>query len=340
MPPPGRFFELGWVMAQLFDPRRFQPLRNRAFNPELQLPMTADLDEASRRRVAAAEILELAARYPNLAQSSASVHASACVDPFDAAKLQEVIRSLHLEVLEEFAEDFQRLSSYHLGITLSDLCWNYTPEDGPDSFLNAFSRSALAELQVLLRMSGTQLPPLAAATVTKSLEKWQDWADVTAPMVRDRFHSLAHPILGALRDQGNIWRALLMTPPLEDEEDDEQRSDPAGTALLRRLRPILIAAALAAIVLYLTITNFSGAAKVWTTIGTISAMLGVTCANLLSAARKTVNAFGWNRQTTAKAEARVWSVTLLPAIALSRRQRSQLNRRSVRLSLRKNLDVY
>jgi hypothetical protein len=56
-------------------------------------------------------------------------------------------------------------------------------------------------------------------------------------------------------------------------------------------------------------------------------------------ARKAAVAFGWNQQTTAKAEARVWSVTMLPAVTLSAVARYKLDRRGVHLSrLRANLD--
>ena len=224
-----------------------------------------------------------------------------------------------------------------LGIALSDLCWTHTPDRGPDSFLRAFGRGELAELQVLLRASSEVLPPVAAATVNKSLEAWGDWTDVTAPVLRSGWASVAAPVLQALRVQGDIWHQLLSVQTVDEDEADP---GPTRAAVGRRFFLILIVAALTATVLYLTIANFSGAAKVWTVIATITAALGVSGASLMSSARKAANAFGWNRQTTVKAEARVWSVTLFPAIPLSAMQRRRLDRRDVRLSrIRKNLDV-
>jgi hypothetical protein len=338
VPRPGTSFELGWVMAQLFDPRRFQPPGARTFNPSLQLPTISDLGDTMRRRIAVAQLHELI--NPHIALSDAKVQASAVADPFLAVDFEREVQSFHLALLESQVDNPPVLSAYHLGIALSDLCWIHMPDgDWPDTFLKSFARGEVAELQVLLRAATYALPELGAATVSKSLEKWQDWADVTAPVLERRgaAQSMAIPILRTLRDQGNIWHALLTTEPLS--EDD---ADPGLTtvAVLRRLRPILILAVLTALVLYVTIADFSGAAKVWTTIATITAALGVTGVNLLSAARKAVNAFGWNQQTTAKAEARVWSVTMLPTIPLTASQRYKLDRRGVRLSLiRANLDA-
>jgi hypothetical protein len=338
LPPPGTSFELGWVMAQLFDQRRFQPPGTRAFNPSLQLPMISDLDHTVRRRIAVAQLHELIS--PNFGLSDAGVQASAVADPFHAVDFEHEVRSFHLALLEKQVDNPPVLSAYNLGIALSDLCWIHTPDgDWPDAFLKSFARGEVAELQVLLRGATYVLPELAAATVSKSLEKWQDWADVTAPVLERRgaAQHMAVPILRALRDQGNIWHALLTTEPLSEDDADPRLTT---FAVLRRLRPILIVAALTAVVLYVTIADFSGAAKVWTTIATITAALGVTGVNLISAARKAVNAFGWNEQTTAKAEARVWSVTMLPTIPLTARQRYKLDRRGVHLSLiRANLDA-
>lgn len=321
-------------MAQLFDRRRFSRLSQRTFNAALQLPMISDLDPTSRRRMAISELSYLVRRFPDV--SASGVVASAIADPFNVVDFEQKVGEFHLVLLERLVDNPVAISAYHLGIALSDLCWNHTRDAGPDSFLEAFSRSEIVQLQVLLRVSSPGLPPLAAATVSKSLEKWQDWADVTAPRLRSGDYTGWSLILPALRHQGNIWHALLTAAPLEG---DEESPDPTRVAILRRLRFVLIVAALTAIVLYFTITKFSGSVKVWTTVGTITAVLGVTGASLLSAARKAVDAFGWDPQTTAKAEARVWSVTLLPALALSALQRRQLMRRSGRLSaIRKNID--
>ena len=181
---------------------------------------------------------------------------------------------------------------------------------------------------MLLRAASETLPNLAAATVSKSLEYWQDWADVMASaiLLQPRFTpASAEQVLRALRLQGEIWHQLLTV-----ETSGEDEADVRTIAALRWLRPVLAVGLLTAAVLYLVVTSFSGTAKVLTTIGTISAALGITTASLLSAARKAANAFGWNRQTTVKAEARVWSVTLLPAIPMTAMQRSKLERRGVR----------
>lgn len=333
--PRSSSFELGWVMAQLFDPRRFEPLNTRTFNPSIQLPMTSNLDPAERQKVAIAQLHTLIRPLPRVTDKR--ILLAAATRPFDRARFDEEIRSFHLALLEAEVASFAELSAYHLGIALSDLCWTHTPDRGPDSFLRAFGRGELAELQVLLRASSEVLPPLTAATVNKSLEAWGDWTDVTAGVLMSGWASVAAPVLTALRVQGDIWHQLLSVQTVDDDEADP---GPARAAVGRQFFLIIIVAALAATVLYLTIANFGGAAKVWTVIATITAALGVSGASLMSSARKAANAFGWNRQTTVKAEARVWSVTLFPAIPMSQLQRRRLDRRGVTMSrIRRNLDV-
>ncbi|MDX6415738.1 MAG: hypothetical protein QOG28_358, partial [Trebonia sp.] len=64
----GVVFALGWVMAQLFDPRRRASVTERTppFNPVTQLPLVADLAADPKLVFLAAELSELLRWFPAL----------------------------------------------------------------------------------------------------------------------------------------------------------------------------------------------------------------------------------------------------------------------------------
>ncbi len=69
MQPPGAVFALGWVMAELFDPRRRERVTERQppFNPDVQLPLADDLAPDPKLVFLAAELAEYLHWYPALA---------------------------------------------------------------------------------------------------------------------------------------------------------------------------------------------------------------------------------------------------------------------------------
>lgn len=69
MQPPGAVFALGWVMAELFDPRRRERVTERQppFNPDVQLPLADDLEPDPKLVFLAAELAEYLHWYPALA---------------------------------------------------------------------------------------------------------------------------------------------------------------------------------------------------------------------------------------------------------------------------------
>src|ERR1700722_1722037 len=69
--PPGAVFALGWVMAELFDPRRRERVTERQppFNPDVQLPLADDLAPDPKLVFLAAELAEYLHWYPALAGS-------------------------------------------------------------------------------------------------------------------------------------------------------------------------------------------------------------------------------------------------------------------------------
>jgi hypothetical protein len=68
--PPGAVFALGWVMAELFDPRRRErvTVRQPPFNPDVQLPLADDLAADPKLVFLAAELAEYLHWYPALAK--------------------------------------------------------------------------------------------------------------------------------------------------------------------------------------------------------------------------------------------------------------------------------
>jgi hypothetical protein len=75
VPPPGTIFSLGWLMAELFDPRRrvSSTVRQPPFDVDVQLPQVPDLGPDSKLVFLAAELTELVWWYPKLARPAAAV---------------------------------------------------------------------------------------------------------------------------------------------------------------------------------------------------------------------------------------------------------------------------
>ncbi len=160
VPPPGTVFSLGWLMAELFDPRRraIVSVRQPPFNTDVQLPQVPDLESDPKLVFLAAELTELVGWYPALARPSSAVtretnklkavvaaesasvgDAAAAADGgataeataagadgrtgFSAAALLTAVSELNQAILDAFADSPERLSAYQLGLALSDLAW-------------------------------------------------------------------------------------------------------------------------------------------------------------------------------------------------------------------------
>ena len=159
VPPPGTIFSLGWLMAELFDPRRraSSTVRQPPFDADVQLPQVPDLGPDSKLVFLGAELKELVWWYPKLARPAAAVtgetdklkaaaaaesasvgEAAAASDggattaeaaqagrgqAFSAAALFTAVSELNEAILDEFADTAERLSAYQLGLALSDLTW-------------------------------------------------------------------------------------------------------------------------------------------------------------------------------------------------------------------------
>src|ERR1700678_2014316 len=75
VPPPGTIFSLGWLMAELFDPRRraSETVRQPLFDSGVQLPQVPDLGPQPKLVFLAADLAEIAKWYPTLATPTAAV---------------------------------------------------------------------------------------------------------------------------------------------------------------------------------------------------------------------------------------------------------------------------
>ena len=73
--PVGSVFELGWLMAQLFDDRRRKSfdVRQPTFNQPVQLPLVADLDDAELLKFLVTDLHDLVAVFPDVSVARALI---------------------------------------------------------------------------------------------------------------------------------------------------------------------------------------------------------------------------------------------------------------------------
>ncbi len=399
--PPGTVFSLGWLMAELFDPRRRLSVsaRQPPFAPTVQLPQVPDLTPDPKLVFLAAELTELVSWYPALAGRTAKVSAEtdklkAAVDaedaavgeaaaaassgvaqaaaevPFSAVTLLTAVAELNQAILDEFADNSERLNAYQLGLALSDLTWlpqlgepgrAVTGASKPSALSGLFSRPQLAAVKTLLNGAGSQLPASAAAIVSGSLDNWADWlnvhmADLTAnntagSVADDAWGPKAGIVLDALRVQGWIWRSVLIADPEVSMAPSMGAWVQAGSAIaratrmmasavLRRFWPVVVIL-LAALVglLYLVIANLSGISQVWASLVTVFVLVGGGGYGLGTGVSQSFGGVGYEIWAAAKLEASVWTVTWLPALTASAMQRTKLDRLGVAApQIRKQLD--
>jgi hypothetical protein len=400
--PAGVVFALGWVMAELFDPRRRVRVTNSTppFSPVTQLPLVADLAADQKLIYLAAELSELLRWFPELrrplrlvthqaskkkaavaaenlataeaaddAQADDVVHAAApaaavAAAPFSETEFLAAVAGLNEAILDEFADDAERSSAYQLGLSLSDLVWlpgitepggEASPASRPSGLFGLFARSHLAAVQTLLSGAGKQLPSGAATIVSRSLDNWADWIDVNSARIKspgaDTWSPDADTVLHALRVQGWVWRSVLIADPEVAVQPSMGAWVQAGSSIARAARMIgavivrrfwpLVVIALVALggLLYLVISNLSGASQVWASLVTVAAIVGSSTWGLGSGVSQAFDGVGYEIWSAAKLDAAAWGVTWLPALTASRVERARLEVRGVAMpQIRKNLD--
>jgi hypothetical protein len=399
--PAGAVFALGWVMAELFDPRRrvSATVRQPPFDPETQLPLVTDLAADPKLVFLAAELAEYLHWFPDLrrplrlvtAQANkkkaavaaenlataeaadeaqpddvvqAEVAAAATVAPFSETEFLAAVTGLNQAILDAFADDPERLSAYQLGLSLSDLVWlpsiaapgHESPAGRPSGLFALFARPHLATVHTLLSGAGSQLPSGAATVVSRSLDNWADWIDVNSARLKapggDEWSTEAEVVLRALRVQGWVWRSVLIADPQVAVQPGMGAWVQAGSSIARAARMTsevivrrfwpLVAIGLAALggLLYLVISNLSGASQVWASLVTVAAVVGSGSWSLSSAVSQAFDGIGYEIWNAAKLDASAWNITWLPALTATRSERAKLDRRGVAMpQLRKSLDV-
>lgn len=369
--PAGAVFALGWVMAELFDPRRRVnvAVRQPPFDPQSQLPQVTDLIADPKVAYLAAGLAEYLQWFPQLAPPLRRVTATvnrrqAGGEPFSAAELLAAVAGLHQAILAEFADDPQRLGAYQLGLSLSDLVWlpsaaaagRPAAASRPSALFGLFARQHLASVQTLLGGAGPQLPSGAATIVARSLDNWADWVDVNSARMKspdaDEWSAEAGEVLRALRVQGWIWRSVLIADPelsvqpgmgawVEAGSSLARTTWKTGEVILRRFWPLVVfGLVLLGGLLYLVISNLNGASQVWASLVTVAAVVGSGTWGLGSGISSALGGVGYELWSAAKLDAAAWNITWLPALTATPAERFEMERRGVAMpQLRKNLDV-
>jgi hypothetical protein len=403
--PAGAVFALGWVMAELFDPRRrvSATVRQPPFDPETQLPLVTDLAADPKLVFLAAELAEHLHWFPDLGrplrlvtaqankkkaavaaenlalaeaadearaddtvrvEDTVQAEAAAPAAPFSETEFLAAVTGLNQAILDAFADDPERLSAYQLGLSLSDLVWlpniatpgQESPAGRPSGLFGLFARPHLATVHTLLSGAGTQLPSGAATVVSRSLDNWADWIDVNSARLKspdgDEWSAEAEVVLRALRVQGWVWRSVLIADPEVAVQPGMGAWVQAGSSIARAARMTsevivrrfwpLVVIGLAALggLLYLVISNLSGASQVWASLVTVAAVVGSGSWSLSSAVSQAFGGVGYEIWNAAKLDASAWNITWLPALTATRSERAKLDRRGVAMpQLRKSLDV-
>jgi hypothetical protein len=331
-PAVGDSFSLGWLMAQLYG-----PLQRPRGTETTHLPTVAELDTDERMALAFVELKYLLRPYSTLSITDVQ-------DAWEAAGhhgFAASVMTLHLDLLAQLIDDPGQLSAYQLGRALSDTCWLPDEAAGPDFFLREFSHYRLATLQTWLGQASGTLPDEASAIVGRSMQNWQDWAEVNARTIRARWPAVHRTVIAALRTQAGAWRAVLAGVPDAVGATSPDAWTQAGESILRTTRTLTLAilrrfwpvvvvlVAATGGLLYLALANTSGTAKVWTSIATVAAGLGVSGASLRATAKKAASGVEKDIWRAASLDAQAWNATWLPTVRQNRIKKTRLARRGV-----------
>jgi hypothetical protein len=332
-PPVGSMFSLGWLMAQLFGPLQHRPTSDTPGH----LPTVSELGQNDYMDLAFLQLEQLLKPYPSL--SDADIKAA-----WNAPEHQgctDAVKALHLKILEKLAGDPAQLNAYQLGRALSDTCWLPDKEKGGEFVLQEFNRYRLSTLRTWLTGANAALPPLSAATVSRSMQNWQDWIDINAAEIKDNWGTAHSSVVAALRAQGPAWHALLAGATDTSGPLSIDAWIHAGQSLLRTTRllmlgvlrrfwpVVVIIAAATGGLLYLASANASGTTKVWASLVTVAAALGISGASVRTAATKAAGTMEQDIRSAATLDAQAWAATWLPTLPQSRLQKYRLASRGV-----------
>jgi hypothetical protein len=342
-------------MAQLFDERRLQvdELFPTSFNPAVQLPLVADLELPRKRQLAITDLGDL------LGDSASGVPYAQVKDlglaeQFDAGAFAGKLQELHLAILDLLVGDDQQISAYQLGLALSDACWVPTPEGGPEAFMVMFQRGQVASVKAWLASAGDAIPSGSAGIIGQSLENWQDWIEINAPVITNNWGAgdQAAQIVKALHIQAMTWHSVLVGDPQTSGGPSMNAWIQASSAVVRATRRVtmsvlsrfwwlvVIIAVVVVAVLILVIVTLHGGSRIWTSLLWVGGCLGGAGYGFRSAVGHAVSGAESDVWKAAETDAAAWNVTWLPTLPQTRRQRRGLDRAGVAMpAIRSNLEA-
>jgi hypothetical protein len=342
-------------MAQLFDEHRLQvdELFLPPFNPDVQLPLVAELPLARKRELALADLDDLLADIAS-GVPSADVRAAGNATPFEAAAFGEKVQALHQAILDRLVGDDQQISAYQLGLALSDTCWLATPQGGPQAFVVMFQRGQVASLKTWLASAGSAIPAGSAGIIGQSLENWQDWIEVNAQNITKDWDAgdQAQQIVKALHIQALAWHSVLVGDPQTSGSPTVSAWIQTASSVVRIARTVtmsalrrfwwlvLIIVVVIVAVLALVVVTLHGASRAWASLVWVGGALGGVGVSFRSAVGKAMSGAESEVWAAAKLDADAWNVTWLPALKQSASQQRSLSRAGVAMpTMRPNLEA-
>jgi hypothetical protein len=158
-------------------------------------------------------------------------------------------------------------------------------------------------------------------------------------------------VLSALRVQGSVWHSVLTADPDVSLQPAMGAWVHAASAIARASRKVtwsilrsawpmvLIGTVALGGLLYLVISNLSGASQAWASLVTVAAILGGGGVGIGSGVSRAFGGVGYEVWSAAKLDAQSWNVTWLPAMPQGAIQRSKLDGRGVGAPrIRRNVD--
>jgi hypothetical protein len=111
--------------------------------------------------------------------------------------------------------------------------------------------------------------------------------------------------------------------------------------VLRRFWPVVVVLlSVLGGLLYLVISNLSGASEVWASMVTVAAVVGGGGAGLGAGVSRALGGVGFEVYSAARLDAEAWGITWLPALTSTPVGKTKLSNRGVPAPrIRKNLDV-
>ncbi len=306
--PVGAVFALGWVMAELFDPRRRVSVTASlpAFDTGRQLPSAAELTADPKLVYLAAQLAEYLRWFPGLAAPLTLVTAQtnkkkqaveaenlATAQGAEQADLRHTVAAAVVTARAPFSE-------VDLLASVAGLNKQRAGQGAGSGRVVTGRRGVLQALRVQGSVWRSVLIADPAVAVQPAMEAW-------------------------VQAVSSIARAARLITE----------------AFLRRFWP---AAAIALVVLgallALVISNLSGASQVWASLVTVAAVLGGLSWTLGNAVSSAFSGVGYEIWSAAKLDAAAWNITWLPALTGTAAQRTEMDRRGVAMPrLRKSLDV-